>query len=374
MKVLMTTDTIGGVWRYSVELALALENKGVEFALAIMGRKPTAEQRAEAARPNIRSWESDFRLEWMDDPWEDVKAAGSWLLAHEESFRPDVIHLNGYAHGALPWSSPVLVACHSCVLSWWLAVKGRPAPDDWGTYKESVSRGLGAAHQLVAPTTSMRDAIRRHYGVIHKRFAVIPNGRTPLPFREEKKEDFILCAGRLWDEAKNIAALRRISAESPWPIYAAGDDAGSLGLLAGAPACDRFHFLGPLSADDLAAWMSRAAIYCLPARYEPFGLSVLEAAYSGCALLLSDIPALRENWEDAAVFVPVDDREALLHAVCRLASDPQLRAELGERARRRARSLTPQRMAEQYLRLYRELLLAGNSRCDSKPGKVACAS
>ncbi len=33
----------------------------------------------------------------------------------------------------------------------------------------------------------------------------------------------------------------------------------------------------------------------LPARYEPFGLSVLEAALSGCALVLGDIPSLRES-------------------------------------------------------------------------------
>ena len=34
----------------------------------------------------------------------------------ERRLRPDVVHLNGYTHGALPWRAPVLVVGHSCVL------------------------------------------------------------------------------------------------------------------------------------------------------------------------------------------------------------------------------------------------------------------
>ena len=71
------------------------------------------------------------------------------------------------------------------------------------------------------------------------------------------------------------------------------------------------HWLGRLPAQLISGWYERAAIYALPARYEPFGLSVLEAASQGCALVLGDIASLRENWDDAAVFVPPDDGEDL---------------------------------------------------------------
>ncbi|MEB3829625.1 glycosyltransferase [Phormidium sp. CCY1219] len=61
-----------------------------------------------------------------------------------------------------------------------------------------------------------------------------------------------------------------------------------------------------MSPEELSHWYARAAIYAFPARYEPFGLSVLEAALSGCALVLGDIPRLREMWGDAAVFANPD--------------------------------------------------------------------
>ena len=125
----MTADTVGGVWTYALELARALEPHGVEVELATMGRALDADQRAQLARsPVVDLHESEFALEWQDDPWDDVDRAGRWLLELEERCRPDLVHLNGYAHGALPWQTPVVVVAHSDVLSWWEAVRREPAP------------------------------------------------------------------------------------------------------------------------------------------------------------------------------------------------------------------------------------------------------
>jgi len=102
-KVLMTADTVGGVWTYAVELARGLADQGVEVALATMGEPLNDSQREMADRiPRLRVFESTFRPEWTEDPWRDVEKAGDWLLALEERVRPDVIHLNGFAHGSLP--------------------------------------------------------------------------------------------------------------------------------------------------------------------------------------------------------------------------------------------------------------------------------
>jgi len=45
--------------------------------------------------------------------------------------------------------------------------------------------------------------------------------------------------------------------------------------------------LGELAESHLATFFARAAIGVFPARYEPFGLAVLEAALSECALVLA---------------------------------------------------------------------------------------
>lgn len=351
MKVLMTADTVGGVFTYAVELAHALGPYGVEVALATMGGPVGEAQRgALRALPHVTFYESDFKLEWMDDPWDDVEAAADWLMQVQDEVQPDLIHLNGYAHGACDWRAPVLVVGHSCVCSWFEAVRRKAAPPQWDRYRRVVRDGLAAADAVAAPTQAMLEALERHYGPLPPAH-VVPNGRDPRHYQPAKKEPVILAAGRVWDEAKGLHELAAIAPDLSWPIRLAGD--------AEHPDGGRAHFenvelLGPLPSATLAAEMARAAIYALPARYEPFGLSALEAALSGCALVLGDIPSLREVWGDAALFV--DGEAALRDTLCRLIEDDTLRADYAARALARAGRFTPERMADRYLALYRLLL------------------
>ena len=393
----MTADTIGGVWTYCIEMARALAAHDIRVVVATMGAPLSQSQQQEAAQAKIQVEASEWKLEWMPEPWRDVDAAGEWLLELEKRIAPDVVHLNGYAHGVLSWCAPVLVVGHSCVLSWWRAVKNEDAPPEWNLYREKVSAGLHAADLVVAPTQAMLDALREHYGPLF-RTRVIFNGRDAIQFAADEdaarisnadgsqalaphmsthagveavaseKEAFILSAGRVWDEAKNIAALKRIAPRLSWPIFVAGDkacpDANSLieskntdALAALDLAHPGFHSLGKLQSSDLARWMKRAAIYALPARYEPFGLSALEAALCGCALVLGDIPSLREVWGEAAVFVSSHDDCALENALRDLIEDEPRRNAMARAARERARRFTTEAMAASYAQTYREMIV-----------------
>jgi glycogen(starch) synthase len=354
-RVLMTADGVGGVWQYATDLSAALASRGAEVLLAVMGPPLTADQQAEAATEGVQVVEAGYRLEWMDDPWEDVAAAGAWLLALEREFAPDVVHLNGYCHAALPWRSPAIVVGHSCVRSWWRAVHNEAPPKSWARYTREVARGLQAARLVVTPTAAMLAALRDEYGAPDAG-CVIPNGRAsvndPAPDPAAKSE-IVFAAGRLWDEAKNVQALCDVAAQLPWPVVVAGD---------AVPPVNHSHDVsgpvqrvGRLSTKAIASWYARAAIYALPARYEPFGLSVLEAAAAGCALVLGDIPSLRENWADAALFVPPGDRGALAAAITGLTGDAARRAELARRAVARGRQFTVARMAAAYTAAYNAL-------------------
>ncbi|MFL5612036.1 MAG: glycosyltransferase family 4 protein [Gemmatimonadaceae bacterium] len=370
MKLLMTADTVGGVWTYALELARALQPRQVEVVLATMGRPLSEAQRDEAARTrNVSIHESTFKLEWMSTPWQDVDRAGEWLLRLEKAERPDIVHLNGYAHGNLPWMAPAVVVGHSCVLSWWEAVRGRPAGDEWREYAERVRAGLAAAEVVVVPSDAMRASLVRHYGPLGHT-TVIANARDARLFAPAAKEPFIFAAGRVWDEAKNLVALDDVAATLDWQVYVAGADLGPDGRRRPlANACG----LGVLDPPTLAWWLGRASIYAFPALYEPFGLSVLEAALSGCALVLGDIPSLREIWGDAATFVPPNDRVALGRALRWLCEDASLRRAHAARARRRALHFDTERMAERYLAVY-SVLGVGRRAARGQLESVACAS
>ena len=353
MLVLMTTDAVGGVWNYCARLAEALGDHQVQVALATMGPAPSDSQRDQVRRlADVQLHESTFKLEWMQDPWDDVARAGEWLLSLEHRLRPDVIHLNGYVHAALPWSNPVLVVAHSCVCSWFEAVRKREPTHEWDEYRRRVARGLRCADLVTAPTQAALRVLGRHYGPFRSA-GPIHNGCTPIKRVEGEAEPLVLSVGRLWDPAKGVAVLDLAAKDIRWPVLAAGATNGPDGQ---SIELKNIRGLGTLDQRTLHEWYQRASIFASPAVYEPFGLAALEAGLAGCALVLSDIPSLREVWSDAAVFVPPEDHRTLAREVNRLIDDVSLRQEYSARACRAARTYTLGRMADGYHQIYRDLL------------------
>jgi len=347
MKVLLTTDTVGGVWTYALELSRSLRNLDVEVVLAAAGPPLTSDREEEARTAGVRLFAREAALEWMEDPWADLAETREWLLELAAFADVDLVHLNEYAHAQAPWNVPVVLVGHSCVLSWHEEVRGVPAPAEWNRYRELVAGAVADADLLVAPTYWMLDQLERLYGRARARL-VIPNGRDASGFTPLEKEPFVLTAGRIWDEGKNVAAVDRAASALDWPVFATGD--------AGTWRPRSLRLLGQLPAAELARWFGRASIFALPARYEPFGLSPLEAALSGCALVLGDIPSLREVWGEAATYVDPGDDAAIAAAVERLIADDRLRHELATAAHRRARAYKASRMAASYVEAYQRLL------------------
>jgi glycosyltransferase involved in cell wall biosynthesis len=353
-RVLMTADAVGGVWRYALELARGLSGCGTEVILAIMGPPATPEQLGEAAAiDGVVIVEGSFDLEWMPGADDDVLRAGAWLLELEAAYAPDLVHLNGYAHAALAWQTPVVVVAHSCVLSWWRAVHGEEAPAEWDGYRRRTAAGLRAADLVVAPTRAFLRTIEALYGP-GLRTRMIWNGRNPPNVQAIEKQPMVIAAGRVWDEAKNLKMLAAVAKDLPWPVCIAGPGVPERGD--GAAVARNLRWLGPLGPAAINVWFAESSIFVAPSRYEPFGLAALEAALAGCALVLGDLPTLRELWAGAALFVPPDDRKQLAKGLGALIEDDHLRARLGCLAKERAATFSAARMSAAYRNAYAEVI------------------
>jgi len=352
-KILMTTDTLGGVWTYTIKLIKALSEYGIEVHLASMGRPLNSAQHQQLLElKNVTIYESDYKLEWMTDPWQDVSQSKIWLEKIHQQVQPDLVHLNTFSHGSIGFDVPVIVVGHSCVLSWWQAVKGETAPASYQTYRDEVRTGLQAADLVVAPSAAMMQQLNFYYGPFEN-YKVISNG-VEIPNKNTFKWPYILSIGRIWDEAKNIQALQKISKNINWKICLAGEskspesksDALGKGI----------HYLGYVSHYEVLKLMTEASIYAHPARYEPFGLTIAEAASAGCALVLGDIPSLKENWDQAALFVNPEDLKELHYNINLLTKDNQLRNKLANESKSRATEFSLCKMAEKYHEAYTQLV------------------
>ena len=359
LTILMTTDTVGGVWTYSVELCKSLQPFNVHFHLITTGAPIQAAQKAEIARlANVTVYETDFLLEWMQSPWQSIDESAAWLVQLAEEIQPDLVHLNCFVYGSLPWKVPVVMVAHSDVFSWWLAVKESYPPIEWNEYFRRVYKGLQGADLLIAPSNALLKDIQKIYlpGAPCK---VIYNGISSTRFYPGTKQPVVSSIGRIWDEAKNIRLLVEASKNVPYQVRLAGDTSFKNGSF-DATGANIVH-LGKLSSASIARELSKAAVYALPAKYEPFGLSVLEAALSGCALVLGDIASLKEIWGDCALYVDPHNAAELARTISHLFENEKLRLQYAQKAMQRAKKYRGAAMAKNYLRVYSGLLKSKSS-------------
>lgn len=351
IRILMTLDAVGGVWRYAMDLAAALKPAGFEFVFVGLGPQPSAGQRQEAAALGGLRWIEE-PLDWMVPDEAELCHVGPQLERIARQDQADVLHLNLPSQAAgLATGRPVLVMSHSCVATWFAGVRAQEVPTDWQWHKATNRRGFDRADLVLAPSRSHATMLEQAYGTINGLRVVYNASRTED--RLDKKDDLVFAAGRWWDEGKNGGVLDQAAEAIGWPVVMAGATRGPNGQQLNIRSADH---RGELARDEVMALMARAPIFVSPSVYEPFGLAPLEAARAHAALVLADIPTYRELWDDAALFFDPRDSRSLSDAVNRLIEDPSLRQELAARAAERSRRYDPASQTRAMAGLYAGLL------------------
>ena len=353
LRLLLVTDAVGGVWVYSLELAKSLRAHGVETILAVTGPPPSERQRQEAG--DFRLLDTGLPLDWMPTSPSELRRAGDAIARLARMEGAALVQTCSAALLAdSEFDQPCIAVQHSCIATWWAAVRGTPLPREFAWRRDLVEAGLNRASVVVTPTAAFGAETARAYA-LERPVLCIHNGRDPVAPAAVPQADFVFTASRLWDEGKNVGALDRAARLIQAPFQAAGPLQGPNGA---AASFEHLQLVGNLSSRRMAALLAARPVYATAALYEPFGLSVLEAAFAGCALLLSDIPTHRELWRDAALFVPADDEHGFAEAANRLIAERGEREALGRAARQRAQLYTPAAMAERMAGLYRNVCAA----------------
>lgn len=429
MKLLLTTDTIGGVWSFTRELATELCRRGHRLALLSLGGPNRLANTAWMRGLDLDYQTAPLRLEWMPQAETEAAQARAWVLDAVAGFKPDLVHTHQFAFASLAAAAPIVLTAHSDVFSWWRAVRGTAPPPspfhDW--YFQIARAGLAAADAVVTPSHAAAADLAASYGAAPW-IEVIANGLNAGGLKAGiVKEPVAIAVGRVWDAAKQIALLARrdlalpvriVGPTSPPETSPAGDKAaaevtrdrlavplrhaplpagGPVGASAGprspaegaygasaasnlathdrrvGSAGPKLQFLGALPPEEVWAEMARAKIFVGTSCYEPFGLAAVEAATAGCALLLNDIPSYHEVWRGAAAYFRRNDGADLARQLGDLANHEGKRQRLADAARNRALNLYPrQAMADGYERLYRRLLQGAPSA--PRQGRLANAA
>ena len=243
----------------------------------------------------------------------------------------------------------VRVAAEATRAIWWIreAEAGRRLLEQ----EPHLAAAFGDAAAVVFQTAYQRDVVYREYlaGVDPARIFVIPNGvELPAsgPSAAKTRPIRAVCVGAVDLRKRQGDLIRAVAATGRTDIDCALiGRLWELGPAAQAIAArepDRFRLLGELSHDETVAWLRSADIFALPSASESQPGAVLEAALTGSAPVLTDLPVYRGVWRhgENALLHPVGDVSALAAAIDALAADPALRLRLAQAARATALQYT----------------------------------
>lgn len=155
---------------------------------------------------------------------------------------------------------------------------------------------------------------------------------------------------------RSLAELNRQDAAAPWRLAIAGTGPERARLEQAAREFgveDRVALLG--ARDDVPDLLAGADIFAMPSRWEGLPLALLEAMFSGTAIVATAVGGVPEAIEDGTqgLLISPNDSHQLTNALRRLGRDPALRASLGQAARQRAeQDFSIAAMTNAYERIY----------------------
>jgi len=194
--------------------------------------------------------------------------------------------------------------------------------------------GNGVDLTRFAPDPAARARVRAELGIADGETLVLAVGRQVA---EKGLAEFAAMADRLSGRARFVWVGPR-------------DDTDPL---AGSDLADAIEFAGERA--DMPAVYAAADLFVLPTYREGFSRSGMEAAATGLPMVLTDIRGCREigTHGEHLLLVPPRDADALTGAVATLLEDVDLRARLGDAARRRAlRAFDQRAVARRSLEVY----------------------
>jgi glycosyltransferase involved in cell wall biosynthesis len=352
-RILFTVDPNGAAWAFTSSLARAISLRGNEVVVASFGPEPSAERRQEMEQDGVKLTVIALAGPTTDPTF--VAGARHALEMLVEELGPSVVQIDRCVFGDLDLEVPkVLTVAADRTLR---VARGRgPA-----------RKGLLGADAVVSPTRALAEEISRRFEYRRPIAVIQPGailGDAPVSVVPGKKRGSgVMFYGRTDEKADGfdvlLEASRRLGPEFPIRIAGEGNR---------PPLPEWVTDLGWLDANGRAAAFEKSEIVVLPSRDEPFGLLSAEAARTGCALLLSDVPTHHELWNGAATFVKPDDPAALAEALRSLVGDTRKREECSRMCRARALAgFGADRMVDEHLDVYRRIKRVWSKKAGGPP-------
>lgn len=347
-----------GVGRYTRELvrALVTAEQQHEYLLLVAGSDDDARRLWSTLPPG--QWRETRRV-----PLSDRLVTGAWQRLRfpiaAERFIGEFDLFHGPDFVVPPTAAPTVVTVHD--LSFLVAPEYAD-PHLVRYLSAAVPRALQRANAILTVSATIAGELGERFPNVRERLFAIPNGVSCPPRVERKpaRRPTVLMVGTIEPRKDHyclLSAMELVWDKRPDAQLIVVGRPGWLSddIVAAIRATRARRPLRWLSnADDatLERCYAAATLVAYPARYEGFGLPVLEAMARGVPVVTSDAPALREVSGGHARSVPAGDAEALAIAILELIDDEEMRSALAAAGQHWSTQFSWDRTAAGTLRAY----------------------
>jgi MMP alpha-(1->4)-mannosyltransferase len=336
---------------------------------------------------HLRSWTNV--VEWTSkltggfaEPYTFGRRVVKYLKKHGHNY--DLIHDNqSLSYGMLQLQDmglPLVTTLHhpitsdlrialSAARSWYERLLIRR----WHSFLTMQKKVVKKLHNIVTVSDCSRQDIAADFGIQPSGISLVHNGidietfrplpgiaRKPLALMATASADAPLKGLRYLLKAyaqllPSYPDLELLLVSKPRP----GGETES--LIKALGIADRVKFVSGISTEQMVEYYAMATIAVVPSVYEGFGLPAGEAMACGVPVVSTDGGALPEVVGDAGVVVAAKSVDALVDAIAGLLEDPERRAQLAERGRRRiVEQFCWQVCADQMTDYYEQVLANAN--------------
>lgn len=234
-------------------------------------------------------------------------------------------------------------------------------------YEDSIRRYVAVtSDHIIAISKSIEEEITHKYHVFPQKITVINNGITDTAELVGPKNMNITFSGRLIP-SKGCDILIRAFAQLKYKEYfkkisliimGDGSEYESLKNLTDKLCLKNVIFKGWVSEEEVKVQISKAAIHVVPSRYEPFGMSAIEAMAVGTCVCASDVGGMKDYIASGydGVLIEANNVEALAGELNLLLEDKSLRDILSQNALRTSKKYCYENIIDELIGVYDTLL------------------
>ena len=295
-------------------------------------------------------------------------------IADAVHFEPDIVHS---LHAIKParWLAGLF---DSCAPPWAITLTGTDynSPEEYGAEHEMIVRQFAEASAVIVFHEEARRHVAESFAAAAEKLVVIPQG---IHIREGTVEPGPVRAryGVAADEVlyfmaagirpvKNIIFALEVFSEvcerfKRARLILAGpviDNSEAARIFEKGGDTPGFSYIGEIAPSAVRELMAASDIFLNVSLHEGMSGAILEAMAEGVPVLASDAPGNRAlvRHNVTGLLAPSSRHAEFAEAALRLASDSQLRQEMGRAARLMAAGFSEAREIESYERLYKSML------------------